>query len=76
VANKTSKENNNNKLFGRSLNFCEIQSVFKSRGQHGAQRGGTPASLSVQAGAGEGEVWLIHHPNKQELTVLRQVQRS
>lgn len=40
------------------------------------QRWHTHPCMSVEAGAGEGELWLIHHPNKQELALLRQVQGS
>lgn len=48
---------------------------LRARGSTEPQEVAPTHARLVRAGAGEGVVWLIHHPNKQELIVLRQVQR-
>lgn len=54
----------------------EFRVSLGARGSMRPQRWHTHTCVSVEAGAGEGELWLIHHPNKQGLALLGQVQRS
>lgn len=67
----------NNSVYAYMLNFfVKFRASLRARDSSEPREVARTICMSEEAGAGEGEVWLIHHLRKQGLTVLRQFWRS